>query len=270
MAKAKPKGYSGKPATYSVTRKGLVLWGCVFVLVGGWLFLLGILVGRGLVPQPFELNTFERELETQRSEEISIAQARLEQDAQEGLPAEPLRIEDLRQPQEDTQVRAVRRESVSGPDGSRLKKRRVPPKPKPLGKAQQTDKTAQKPPGAASASVATPAPATAPAMTAADTKPAKAPKPAAPPASDSVASALAGMKAKFTLQVASVREQAAAERIIKDLKRAGHPAYQTVSPPGSNGVWYRVRVGAYETRKAAESALGGFKGSRYKPIVIQR
>jgi cell division septation protein DedD len=78
------------------------------------------------------------------------------------------------------------------------------------------------------------------------------------------------MKAKFTLQVASVREQAAAERIIKKLKQAGHPAYQTVSPSSSNGIWYRVRVGAYETRKAAETALGGFKDSGYQPIVIQQ
>lgn len=246
MAKAKTS--SGKPGAYSVTRKGLLLWCCVLVLVGGWLFLLGILVGRGLVPQPFELNTFERELETQRSQEISLAQARLEQDAQEGLPAEPLSIEDLRQPHVDTEVRAVPREGVSGPDGVRLKKRRVPPKPTPLGKAERPHKTAPR-----EAAPASPA----------------AHKPVKKAAADSVASALAGMRAKFTLQVASVREQAAAVRIIKKLKQAGHPAYQTTSRPGSNGTWYRVRVGAYETRKAAEAALGGFKGSAYKPIVIQ-
>lgn len=255
---AKAKTASGKPGAYSVTRKGLLLWCCVLVLVGGWLFLLGILVGRGLVPQPFELNTFEQELETQRSQEISLAQARLEQDAQEGLPAEPLRIEDLRQPQVDTEVRAVPREGVTGPDGVRLKKRRVPPKPTPLGKVERPHKTAPK------AAAVSASPASGASAGKAASKPAK------KAAADSVASALAGMKAKFTLQVASVREQAAAERIIKKLKQAGHAAYQTTSKPGSNGTWYRVRVGAYETRKAAEAALGAFKGSGYKPIVIQR
>jgi cell division septation protein DedD len=85
-----------------------------------------------------------------------------------------------------------------------------------------------------------------------------------------VAAALAGMKAKFTLQVASLREQAAAERIVKKLQKAGHPAYQTTSRPNAGKVWYRVRVGAYETRKAAQAALGKFKDSRYKPIIIQR
>jgi cell division septation protein DedD len=81
--------------------------------------------------------------------------------------------------------------------------------------------------------------------------------------------ALAGMKAKYTLQVASVREQAAAARIVKKLQQAGFSAYQSAGPPGSGG-WYRVRVGAYETRKAAEAALRKFKDSRYKPIIIQR
>ena len=269
MASGKPKTRPGKPGIYSVTRKGVILWGCVFMLVGAWLFLLGILVGRGLVPQPFELNTFERELETQRAEEISIAQARLEQDAQEGLPTEPLRIDDLRQPQVDTEVRSVRREGVTGPDGRRLKKRRVPPKPIPLGKAQRPDKRTPSAPVAASPSAA-PAPASATEAAKADPKPAKAAKAEAPSASESVAYALAGMKARFTIQVASLRDQTAANRMINKLKRAGHPAYQTVSPPGSKGIWYRVRVGAYETRKAAEDALAGFKGSGYKPIIVQR
>lgn len=265
---AKGKTSSGTPGVYSVTRKGVILWGCVFMLVGAWLFLLGVMVGRGLVPQPFELNSFEEELEAQRAEETSIAQARLEQDAQEGLPAEPLRIEDLRQPQVDTQVRAVRRENVSGPDGVRLKKRRVPPKPKPLGKAQRPDKTKQTPPAASAAS---PSVAAAPAARA-NARPAKPSRSSAPKGSASTGGDYrsAGMKAKFTLQVASLRERAAAERIIKKLKQAGHPAYQTVSQSSSNGTWYRVRVGAYQTRKAAETALGGFKGSGYQPIVIQQ
>lgn len=268
MAKAKTS--PGTPGIYSVTRKGVILWGCVFMLVGAWLFLLGVLVGRGLVPQPFELTTFERELEAQRAEEISIAQARLEQDAQEGLPAEPLRIEDLRQPHVDTRVRAVRRESVTGPDGVRLKKRRVPPKPKPLGKAQRPDKTSQTPPvGKAMSAASTPV-AAASAPVAAARAPKANPKPSRSAAPRGANFSLEGMKAKFTLQVASVRDQAAAERIIKKLKQAGHPAYQTVSPSSSNGIWYRVRVGAYKTRKAAETALGGFKGSGYQPIVIQQ
>jgi cell division septation protein DedD len=78
------------------------------------------------------------------------------------------------------------------------------------------------------------------------------------------------MRAKFTLQVASLREQAAAARIVRSLQKAGHPAYQTASRPDGSKIWYRVRVGAYETRKAAEAALRQLKDSRYKPIIIQR
>jgi cell division septation protein DedD len=243
----------------------VLLWGVVFVLAGGWLFFLGVFVGRGLVPLPFEANDVgvETELAAQRAEETAIAEARLKQGAQEGLPEEPLRIKDLRQPQVDIQVRAIPRASVTGPDGSLLKKRRVPPKKRPLPKVQRPARTA-----AASSAAVTPNKAPK-----ADTKPAQ-PSPETSletslETSSARVAALAGMKAKYTLQVASVREQAAAARIVKKLQQAGHPAYQSASPPGSGG-WYRVRVGAYETRKAAEAALRKFKDSRYKPIIIQR
>jgi cell division protein FtsN len=254
LAKAKSKPDPGRG-------KGALLWGCVFVLGGGWLFFLGVMVGRGLVPLPFEPDALEGELAAQRIEETAIAEARLKQEAQEGLPEEPLRIQDLRQPQVDTQVRAIPRVNVTGPDGVPLKKRRVPAKKRPLPKVQRPARTTVPSRGAA------------PAAPQADKIP-EAEGGSAPPAppikADSVAAALAGMKAKYTLQVASVREQAAAERIVKKLQQAGLPAYQTASPSGSGRGWYRVRVGAYETRQAAQAALDKFKDSRYKPIIIQR
>ncbi len=255
MAKAKPKNGG-------VLRKGVLMWGTVLVFVGGWLFFLGVLVGRGLVPMPFEADSLESEIAAQRAEETALAQARLRQGAQEGLPDEPLRIQALRKAQVDTEVRPILPESVVGPDGQRLKKRRVPPKKRPLAKVVRPAPVA----GDQRAADAPSAPQTRQADGAAG----KAVNPAASTPADGVAAALAGMQAKCTLQVASVREQAAAERIVKHLQKAGHPAYQTASRPGSNGVWYRVRVGAYQSRKAAEAALSQFKDSRYKPIVIQR
>jgi cell division septation protein DedD len=243
VAKAKSQR---KPPTYSVTRKGLIIWGCVFLFAGGWLFLLGILVGRGLVPSPFEAVAFEDELAAQLAAETATAQARLRQGAQEGLPEEPLRIQDLRQPQVDTEVRAIPREEVAGPNGGRLKRRRVPPKKRPLP------------------AVTHPAQANGTGSTATDeTESTLA-------TSADTAAALAGMRAKFTLQVASVRKRADAARIVKTLQKDGHPAYQTASRPDGGKVWYRVRVGAYETREAAEAERRKFKASRYKPIIIQR
>ena len=231
------------------------------MMAGGWLFFLGVIVGRGLVPLPFEPDDLEAELVAQRAEETAIAEARLKQGAQEGLPEEPLRIQDLRKPQVDTQVREIPRASIPGPDGLLLKKRRVPPKKRPLPKVQ--------PPSQSSAKTAALEPFSPKAGKVAKAKDSSA-KPAPPPTTDGVAAAVAGMKARFTLQVASVRDPAAAERIVRKLQQAGLPAYQTASSPGKNGRWYRVRVGAYETRKAAEAALGKFKGSHYEPIVIQR
>ena len=55
--------------------------------------------------------------ETGEGREFYLAQARLRQGAQEGLPEEPLRIQDLREPQVDTRVRARPGASLTGPDG---------------------------------------------------------------------------------------------------------------------------------------------------------
>lgn len=256
MAKAKPK-----PSTFNPKR--LFVWGGLLLLGAGWFFLLGVLVGRGLVPLPIEADPLPETLASQLAEETAMAQARLRQGAQEGLPEEPLRIQDLRQPQVDTEVGPVPRTGAIGPDGLRLKKRRVPPKKRPLAKAARP--SPGRAPEAGATAAQRPAPATATASATASAE-----KAGTPAARKSVAAALAGMTAKFTLQVASVRKQAAAEEIVKRLQKAGFSAYHTASPPGGNGVWYRVRVGAYETRQAAQAALGKFKGSRYKPIIIQR
>ena len=258
MAKAKPE----PPAFNS---KKLFVWGGLLLLGAGWFFLLGVLVGRGLVPLPIEADPLPETLVSQLAEETAMAQARLRQGAQEGLPEEPLRIQDLRQHQVDTEVRPVPRAGAIGPDGLRLKKRRVPPKKRPLAKAARP--SSKRAPEARPKDTAAqrPAPARATADAAATAK-----KESVPAVRKGVAAALAGMKAKFTLQVASVRKQSAAEEIVQRLQKAGFSAYHTASPPGNNGVWYRVRVGAYETRKAAEAALGKFKGSRYQPIIIQR
>jgi cell division septation protein DedD len=248
VAMAKPQR---KPRNYSMTRKGLLAWVGVFMFAGGWLFFLGVLVGRGLVPSPIEADAFDDELAVQLAQETATAQARLRQGAQEGLPEEPLRIQDLRQPQVDAEVRAIPREEVTGPDGIRLKRRRVPPKKRPLRAATRPSRAGG-------------ADRTAAASAEADREE------AAPVPSGDTAAALAGMRAKFTLQVASLRKQAEAAKVVKSLQKAGHPAYQTASRPDGSNVWYRVRVGAYETRKAAEAALRKFEDSRYKPIIIQR
>ncbi len=57
--KALPKKKKPSP---SPNRKGLVLWICLLFFVSGWMFILGILVGRGTAPVQFDIEKLQKEL----------------------------------------------------------------------------------------------------------------------------------------------------------------------------------------------------------------
>ncbi|MFH1981142.1 MAG: SPOR domain-containing protein [Pseudomonadota bacterium] len=58
----------------------------------------------------------------------------------------------------------------------------------------------------------------------------------------------------YILQVASMKEGEAAAAMVEKLKKQGYPAYRESIEIPDKGVWYRVRVGAYPDREAAEAA----------------
>jgi len=59
----------------------------------------------------------------------------------------------------------------------------------------------------------------------------------------------------YTVQVAAFRQQSMAEEMIKALNKKGHDAYlATGASPNGEGVTYRVRVGRFTTREAADHA----------------
>lgn len=56
----------------------------------------------------------------------------------------------------------------------------------------------------------------------------------------------------YTMQVTTLRERTAAERIAEGLVARGYPAYVVPSPPGAPVSVFRVRVGPYADREEAE------------------
>ena len=45
-----------------MTSKGVVLSVCLIVLISGWMFVLGVLVGRGTAPINFDIEVLQKEL----------------------------------------------------------------------------------------------------------------------------------------------------------------------------------------------------------------
>ncbi len=58
---------------------------------------------------------------------------------------------------------------------------------------------------------------------------------------------------KFTVQVASYREEEDARELAAGLTRKGYRAFVTAAEVPGKGTWYRVRVGRFGTRKEAAS-----------------
>jgi cell division protein FtsN len=53
---------SRKKFILQLTGRGLVLWLCLIFLVSGWMFVLGVLVGRGTAPVNFDIQSIQNEL----------------------------------------------------------------------------------------------------------------------------------------------------------------------------------------------------------------
>jgi cell division septation protein DedD len=65
-----------------LTGKGMILWLCLIFLVSGWMFVLGVLVGRGTAPVNFDIQAIQNELialkESMLQKEKSITESDLE------------------------------------------------------------------------------------------------------------------------------------------------------------------------------------------------
>jgi cell division protein FtsN len=51
-----------KKSVLQLSGKGLILWICLIFLVSGWMFVLGVLVGRGTAPVNFDIQAIQDEL----------------------------------------------------------------------------------------------------------------------------------------------------------------------------------------------------------------
>ena len=95
----------------------------------------------------------------------------------------------------------------------------------------------------------------APAPTAAP--PATAAIPPLPPPPEAPASAAAS--SGFTLQIKSTQSQDDADHFVRKLKAQGYRAFVVGADLPGKGRWYRVRLGKFDTKDAAEQYLKDFK-----------
>jgi len=73
----------------------------------------------------------------------------------------------------------------------------------------------------------------------------------------------------YTVQVAAITDLGRAEKLVASLKKKGHPAY-FYEARNKSGRYYRVRVGRYQTRREAETALIILQKLGHKGMFISR
>ncbi len=224
---------AGPPAARK-PKTGRALWIGIMVLVSGWTFFLGVLVGRGTAPLHYDIDNLKEQLARAKAAllESEIKRFRIPSKSTE-TPVDLSFYEDLKKPEKGSAAKwkAVNRrkrqasERPAGPKGKRGPFSKRAPGLKP-GKRK-----AQGPEG-------------------------------------SLQSNAHGTKKTLTLQVAAFPRVSDARKLAEKLKKRGYPAYVKRVEIPRQGVWYRVRIGTFDSKKSASVMLEQLKKERFHPIVV--
>lgn len=244
---AKPTTKKEKPPQ----KRKTAFWLTITVVASVWMFVLGILVGRGTAPVQFDVKAMEQELT-----DLKAALA-----AKESKP-EPETLAPIK----DSQVthfsfydvlKDTKEEKLSDSFD-------VPPESEAASNPTAATSLAQD--GKANAKTVVPKTATTAAVTKTPAKQAlkTAPRPPAKRSSTQTAAT------QLTIQVMAVKDAKTADAAVKRLKNKGFDAYRSIVKVQGGGVRYRVRVGRYKNRKEANAALARLARNNIKGMVVSR
>jgi DedD protein len=217
--------------------KRRIAWGRYLLVffVAAWMFVLGVLVGRGTAPVHFDTQALQKELAGMRD-----AMMKKERDAVE----KAIRGEDVNAPLEFYEALKKNEPDIAvqipEPEVSTVE---------PSVRAETVESV--QPPHKSRAAIMAK----------------KAPVPDTPTAGTTpVAAETTG---RLTIQVASLKDGAAAERIVANLKKDGYSAFLSRVVIPDKGLWFRVRVGNYTDREHAMADMDRLTQERRKPILVK-
>ncbi|MDF1592847.1 MAG: SPOR domain-containing protein [Desulfobacterales bacterium] len=217
-----PSGNSG--------RKSTTLWLCIIFFVSAWMFVLGVLVGRGTAPVHFNIESLQKELASLK-EAVQMKEQLWYKNRSEAVPDKP-----------DLEFHEA------------LKKNQVEPRLSlEANRPEKPDENIKKIPAAGNKKLSESTP-----------KPAESVDgPKLRPDNDN-------MPGNLTIQVAALKEAKFADIKVAELRRKGYPAYRTTGTVPGQGTWYRVRIGSFKDRTAATRMLERLKKENIKGIIVQK
>ncbi len=214
-----------------LTRRGFFLWLFLIFVVTAWMFTLGVLVGRGTSPVDFDIEKLQKELLALKQAVLRKEIAKITSDSDAGLKKTDLGFyEKLKESDSKEPAMVV----IKPPANAKSAK------PNPgKDQAKLPDKSVQ----------ATSTPSTAKKL------------------STAKAETVTG---SFTIQVASTKDEASADKLVVKLRMNGYPAYQSRAEIPDKGIWYRVKVGPYAKRDAAEPILKRLKSEKMDGFIVKQ
>ncbi|WP_319522133.1 SPOR domain-containing protein [uncultured Desulfosarcina sp.] len=226
--------------TKAAESKQPIAWGRYLLVffVAAWMFVLGVLVGRGTAPVTFDTQALQKELADLRNAMMQKEQEAVEKAVRGEDEQAPLEFyEALKSDESDTDV------AMPVPQTAPAAPSPAPQETAEDGTPPHKKRAALMPKGERAVKSPTP-------VQPRETK--------VPPAATGV----------LTIQVASLKDGAAAEQIVANLKKDGYPAFLARSVIPGKGLWFRVRVGSYANREQAAADIERLTRDGKKPMLV--
>jgi cell division septation protein DedD len=85
---------------------------------------------------------------------------------------------------------------------------------------------------------------------------------------DKIKTAPAGEDGRYTIQIASFKNREDAFRRVSELKKNGFPAYVSRGEVPRQGIWHRVRVGAFTDEKSAKDIMTKLRNNLENEAIL--
>jgi cell division protein FtsN len=241
-----------------LSRRKIAGWVGLIFFVCAWMFILGILVGRGTAPVKFDITALEKKLEASQ-------QGAGGDQGKAPAQKKPVTVKDktglefyeaLKENKVDPDVPALQKPEADKGKIEAPAEKSVPrePKKKTTPKAEPSESASkkaepQKPEPDASTQIKKPA--------------RKKGKVAAVVRTKSAGPV-------YTIQAASVKNAKDADRLVEKLQKGGYPAYRAIGKIPGKGIWFRVRIGEYRSKSEARNVMNKLKKDGMKPILVMK
>jgi cell division protein FtsN len=250
MIKKNKKVSLAKKPFLVLSRRAIAGWLVVFFFVCAWMFAIGVLVGRGTAPIKFDITELQRKLEIAKEDSKQKEQGRPLEEPESIRDKTKLDFyEALKDDRDDAKI------SDMAPAPIINKKEESPPENEPpkLKKESLKRKTISQNKGNVK-------------IESSDSGP---PKPAEPSMNDSKGDRQPADK-PYAIQVASFKAAEDADKKVAELKKKGFSAYRAIGKVPGQGIWYRVRLGDYSSKAAADDTMSKLRKAGMKPILVEK